>query len=491
MSGQDEMETAPQRPTALQGSVAVLVSSLGRQLIRLGIVVLLARLLTPEEFGLVAILSSICAIGVAFQDLGLSSATVQRATISALAIGTLFWINSGVGAILTAVLFAMASRLAAFYGQPALEPLCQALSLTFLLNGAAQQSRALLRREMRFMSEAKIDLASAIVGGLCALGLAVSGFGYWALVAQVLVMDALCLILLLGTIRPPTHAPAITPEVRELLRFGGSVFAFLVISAVASNLTVIVMGAVAGPAETGLYTRAFALATITHAFMTAAASRVAFSRLSHLQNEPAEFARFYYRAAQSLMLATLPIALAFGAFGDPISRLVYGEQWGRTGTLLRIFAVGTAVLPLSFLLGQVLMARGESRLLMRWTVAATCVLGVSTLIGLRWGIEGVAWAWSIATAIQVLSALWLTLRRSSVTGRGTFDAVRGPVYAALVSLPLAVWIAGLETTFPPWLMLAAGLLMTGLVYAGLAYGVFGQRELLDGLIGRMVQRLRR
>ena len=408
---------------AIRGGAAIALSKIGRQMLILLITIVLARLLTPAEFGAVAVVLAVVALGMVLQEAGLSSATIQREQVSTEAISTMFWISASLGLALTISFAALAHPLAAFFRQPDLVGLIQAMSLTFVLNGLVIQHRALLQRSMRFMTSARIDIGSALIGGLCAVAAAVAGFGYWALAAQMLVSDGLALLMLVTAVRWRITRPALTREVRGMLAFGSSLLGFSILVTVALNLQAIVIGRQAGPAAAGTYTRAYALASVPQGLLQTAAAHVAMPRLSRI-HEGSDFATFYYRGVQLLSLVVLPVALGFAVFGDQIAVLVYGPQWGDVADLLQIFSIGLVTAPLLHSTGPVFIARGEPHRMLRWGIFGAFVLIVGTIIGLRWGTIGVAYSWSAAMVLLLVPGLAyayrdteLTLARTGADGR--------------------------------------------------------------------------
>lgn len=462
------------------------MSKIGRQLLALSIMVLLARLLTPHEFGAVAVITALLALGLTLQDAGLSSATVQRERVSTEAISTMFWINVAVGLALTVLFASLAYTIAAFFKLPELVALCQVASLTFVLNGLVGQHRALLQRSMRFITAARIDIGSAMAGGLCAIALAVAGYGYWALVAQILITDTLALLMLLRTVRWRLTRPVATREVRDLVAYGGSMLGFNVIVTAAANLHVVLLGRGAGIAATGVYTRAYALASIPQSLLQAAAAHVALPKLSRVQHDSAAFARFYYSSVQLLSLVTLPVAIVFALFGDQVALLVYGEQWGDVSELLRIFSIGLAATPLLHSTGPIFMARGEPHRMLRWGLFGACVIMLGSVIGVRWGTVGVAYGWSATTLLLLLPCLVYSYQGTELTLGGLVRAVGGVYAAAACALP-AAWIARQVLVGLPTLLelgLALGFALS--VYVALCYFAFGQKALIKTVITRLL-----
>lgn len=464
------------------------MSGIGRKVLALCLTVLLARLLSPAEFGAVAIITALVALGQVLQQAGLSSATIQRERVSVQAVSTMFWINSTVGLTLT-VLFAMSAHsVAHFFKHPELAVLCRVTSMTFVLNGLVAQHRALLQRSMRFATTARIDIGSALVGGLSAIAIAAAGHGYWALVAQFLISDSLALLMLVRAARWKLTRPALTNEVRQMVAFGCSMLGFNLVVTAANSLPVVALGRGSGTSAAGIYTRSYALASIPQSLLQGAAAFVAFPKLSRVQRDDSSFASFYYRGVQLLSLVTLPIVLAFAVFGDQIALLVYGPRWGNVSDLLQVFAIGLAVTPLLHSTGPVMLARGQAKRLLRWGMFGATAMMAGTLIGIRWGTIGVAWGWSISTVLLLLPCLTYSFRETSLTFLGLFRAVGGIYAAAGCALPLA-W-AGRELAGDLPLLLAAPLALgfSLLVFLTLCYYAFGQQALIKTVIERLLPR---
>jgi len=476
------------RSGAIRGGATLAASRGGRHLLRLGITILLARLLSPEEFGAVAVITAVMAIAMVLQQAGLSAATVQREEVSLQAVSTLFWINSGIGAVLTLLLLGLADTVAVFYAHPELAPLCRVAALSFLLNGLVVQHRALLQRNSRFRDTAVIEMLSALAGGAGAIALALGGRGYWALIGQILITDVVALMLLVKAVRWRLLRPALSDEVRQMLRFGVSLLGFNLVVGIAQNLHVVLLGRGVGTAAAGIYTRAFALASIPQALLQTTAAYVALPKLSRSRQDEVAFASFYYDGLRLLSLVTLPVALAFALFGEQIALLVYGRGWGEVAELLRIFSLGLAVAPLLHSTGQVFLARGESHRMLRWGLFGACVIGTGSVVGLRWGMPGIAWGWSATTLLLLYPCLAYAYRGSGLTVPGAMRAVAGIYGAALCSLPPGWLLHRAVAGLPLFLELAAGLGGCLLIYAALCYFVFGQKALISKVAGSVLHR---
>ena len=246
----------------------LLSAQMMRVLGQVATLVVLARLLPPSAFGLLAMVAAIGAVLDLVKEFGLSAATIQKRDISHAQVSALFWINAGVGAALGFGLFLAAPLLAQFYGQPELEAVARWLALAFVASGLTVQHWALLRRQMRFGAIAGMETLADLLSFGTAIGLAASGAGYWALVAQRLVSPVLLMLGSWALCRWRPARPARTAGVRGLLEFGASVTGSGLAVAFSRSLDQILIGWLWGPALLGLYERT------TRLFMISCADRV-------------------------------------------------------------------------------------------------------------------------------------------------------------------------------------------------------------------------
>ena len=270
----------------VRGGVARLVAQVTNFVFRLGSLMVLARLLGPKDFGLVGMVTAITGVLNLFRDFGLSTAAVQRTTVTEEQISTLFWINVLVGAILTAATAACAPLIAAFYHEPRLVWVTAAVASGFLFNALGVQHSALLQRQMRFTALAVINTSSLIASTIVAVGMAKVGYGYWSLVAMTIVYP---LGTTIGSWLTAAWIPGLPRRqagVRSMMRFGGTITLNCVIVYIAYNLEKVLLGRFWGADAIGIYGRAYQLANIPTDNLNSAVGEVAFSALSRVQTIP-------------------------------------------------------------------------------------------------------------------------------------------------------------------------------------------------------------
>lgn len=245
----------------LRRGLAKIASQTANLALRLGSLMILARLLDPRDFGLVAMVAVLTGVLSLFRDFGLSTATVQRTSVTEEQLSTLFWINVLVGTLLTCVALAGATLIADFYHEPRLRSITYALAGVFFFNGLAVQHSALLQRQMRFTTLAAIDTVSVAVSVAVGIGAALDGLGYWALVGMTLVAPVVYSILVWLASSWIPGLPHRKVGIGSNLRFGGTVNSTVVVY-VAYNLEKVLLGRFWAAEALGIYGRAYQLVNL-------------------------------------------------------------------------------------------------------------------------------------------------------------------------------------------------------------------------------------
>lgn len=461
---------------AVRGGFAKLCGQAANFALRIGSLAILARLLDPEDFGLIAMATVVTGIYGLFSTAGLSSATVQQATITNEQISTLFWINLGVGLLLALMTAASAPALVALYHQPRLFWVTIAIGFGFVLNGAGVQHSALLERQLRYVALTIIDLVSQIVGIGVALWMAVAGFGYWALVAAAIVSPAMNTVCMwLATAWIPS-APRWGRATFPMLRFGGTITLNGLIVYVAYNFDKVVIGRFWGADALGIYGRAYQLVTIPTSNFNSAVGGVAFSALSRLQHDPVRLRNYFLKGYSLVVSLTMPTTIFCAMFSKDIVLVVLGPKWIEAAIIFRLLAPTVLVFgminPLAWLLFSVGLTR---RSLTIACVIAPLVIS-AYLIGLPYGPKGVAIAYSTAMTLWVLPHIAWCLHGTAISLSDLFLAVRGPFLSGVVAALVAF---GVQLEFgewgPPYVrLMIEGSIMLGVYYSMLLL-IMGQR----------------
>jgi O-antigen/teichoic acid export membrane protein len=397
---------------AVSGGVVTTAAQAAKFLLNLVAVAVLARLLAPQEFGLVAMVSAITGFLVMLKDAGLSTATVQRASVTHRQISNLFWINVGLGGAAGLASLALAPAVAWFYGDARLVGIMAALSLTFLLTGLTVQHNALLVRQMRFALLAMIELGSMLAGIAVATGLALAGWGYWALVGMQLVAAGAGLVLTWLACRWRPSLPSRNSGVRPLLTFGVHMTLASVVSRLAWDADKILIGRFHGADALGLYSRAHVLLVRPLEQLLSPVSAVLVPALSRLQSDPERYRRAFLRVYDTLAVLTFSLTALLLALSRPLILTLLGPAWDGAVPLFAGFTVAALYMPLAWAASWLLTTQGRGRdYLLVYTLLSPFTLA-AYVVGLPFGPLGVVLAFSACALLICLPVTFHVAGRS-------------------------------------------------------------------------------
>jgi len=358
--------------------------------------VVLARLLTPTDFGLVAMVASITGLGQTFADLGLSEATIQRQEISHDQVSVLFWINLAVGLGLMLVTIGLAPVLVWFYRQPRLMNITFVLSFTFLIGGLRVQHNALLQRQMRFAAIAIRDVIGVAVAVTVSIAMAWRGAGYWAIVAYPLVFNSTQAALSWVMVRWLPDLPRRGTKVGHLVAFGGNVAGAYLVNYLNRSTDNVLIGWYWGASPLGLYSRAYNLLLRPVNQLNAPLGIITVPALSRLQNDPERFERYYLRVVNLVTWIGTPIFGFLFVAAKPVIILVLGRKWLEAAPVFQLLAIAALAQLLFSPTTSLFVCRGQSGRLFKLFLILTPIFFASYTIGLPFGIRGVALTGSLA-----------------------------------------------------------------------------------------------
>ena len=443
-----------------RGGTILLVAQAVRVAGQLATLVVLVRLLPPSAFGLLAMVASLGVILDLVKEFGLSAATIQKEGITQGQVSALFWINSGVGLLLGAGLFLGAPALARFYSQAELEPVTRWLALAFVMSGLTVQHWALLRRQMRFGAIAGLETMADLAGFAAAISLAVAGAGYWALVAQRLIAPGLLMAGSWLVCRWRPSAPGPTADLAQLLRYGLSVTASGLSSALARSVDQILIGWLWGPVVLGLYERTTRLVLLPVNTINAPVYAAGMPALSRLVERQEHYRSMFRHIVQKLALLTMPPFALIAVLADWVVRILFGPAWIEATPLVALFSVTATCLPAILTMGLLYMTFGRTTELLRATLIDGVLCVASILAGLAWHVVGVAAAIAVvALLVRLPVAMWLASRRGPVSIGNILSALAPAATAAFAGAAVA-WLLR-HIAFPAADPTLAGVLTVG------------------------------
>ena len=403
------------RPRSVRGGAITLGAQAFKLVLQFATIVVLARLLPPEDFGLIAMVGALCTMLDLVKELGLSAATIRKPDLTHAEVTALFWLNTSAGALIMLFLIAFAPLVARFYEEPQLTAITRWLGLGFFLGGLTVQHWALLRRQMRFSAAVAVDAGSEVIGFFVAIALARAGAGYWALVVQRL-SASFCVLVgswALCSWRPA--APRRLSGIGDLLRFGFSVTGVNVAAAFARSIDQILVGWLWGANALGLYERAAKLLLTPLNNINMPLYAVAMPSLSRIENQPERYRRAFCEVMEKLAMVVVPGALFVSSAADWIVRIIFGAQWLAATPLVAFFAIAAAYQPLIQAAGLLYLTQTRSRDMVRAAILDTSVCVLAVVGGLTFGVTAIAAALA-ATGILLRAplAFWLATRRGPV-----------------------------------------------------------------------------
>lgn len=372
-----------------------------RQGVQFGATLILARLLTPTDFGVLAMVLVFTSIASVIADAGLSLALVQRQDTDHVDESSVFWFNLCVGTGLAACLFVFASLVADFYRTPVLAPLARFMSLAIIASAAGSIHFALLSKRLEFRLQAKAGGIAAIISGGIAIGMAYAGCGVWALATQAVSM-ALLTTALLWRFNP--WRPVFTmrrESLAKLLSFGGYQLANGLMEMAYSRLYTVMIGRIFGAKELGFYSTADTMRQLPATFIGGLITRVALPMFARVNGSACLYRRGVQLGVRMMMMVNAPVVAAMVVLAEPIVELLFGRQWLAAVPLLRVMALATLFYPLHAINLQALMAQGHARLMFRLEIVKK-LLGIVLLVaGYQFGMQGLVWSQVVHSCVAL------------------------------------------------------------------------------------------
>lgn len=441
---EDHRESKDLGRLALRGGVVFVLIQYGNGALQILASIILARLLAPEDFGLVAIVTVLMSFAPLLIDFGLGDATAQRSKITQSQVSSLFWISSGIGLAVAIVVVACSPLIAWLYREPRLEPIALCLAITFLLSGMSNQHLALLRRKMQFGTIGKIQFVGTLAGIVIAVVLAMGGYGYWALVLRP-ITNSFCVALgawLACRWRP--GLPVFDEEAKSMVRFGLHVVGFSVTYTLAKSTDRVALGLVYRPDQLGYYQNAMNL--YDNSIFTALIQMhtVGSAALSKLQSNPVALREKYEAALSTLAFFVMPFAAILSVTAEDVTVILLGEKWRAAGLLLHILALRGIFQVIEGSQGWLHLSIGRADRWRKWGIVATLVLVAAVLGGLPFGPRGVAMAVVMASLILAIPSIIYAGRPVGIGAALVIRAV-GPQLIGAISIAAGGW--WLQTTF--------------------------------------------
>jgi PST family polysaccharide transporter len=472
---------------SVRGGVITIVGQGVTFCLQTGSMIVLARLLSPEDFGLQGMVTSLTGLLGLFRDGGLGVATVQSDLLTHQRASTLFWINVAVGASLMLLCGAMAPVLVSFYREPRLLFATLAAGAAFLINSLSVQHAALLYRNMHFMAVTRINLLSLAGSTIVGITMGAFGFGYWSLIAMALSNSVFTTMATWHTVAWMPGSPKNVAGVGSMLRFGGTVTLNSLVVYVAYNVEKILLGRFWGAPALGLYGRAYQFVNLPVQQLNTAIGSVAFPAFSRIQQDSGRIRKSFLKSYSIVISLSLPAAVGCGVFADEIVAGLLGAKWSQAAPVLRLLTPAVVAFALVNPFGWFLQATGRAQRSLYIAVLIAPVVIIGIIAGLRHGPAGVAAGYSTAMAVLVLPIVAWAKQGTGITMPDYWRSVRPAVVSVLtmfVSLYAFKLLIG--SYAPDIIRLSLGVLVGIISYTITLMMIMGQR----GLYVELFQHLR-
>lgn len=472
----------------MRGGLVALVSQGLKFALRTGSMMAMARLLTPEDFGLQGMVLAFIGFLGLFRDAGLSAVTVQREHVSDDQISALFWINAGVGLVLAVALIVLSPAIALFYKEERLTWIAVVSASAFLFNGLSVQHLALLQRRMKFVATAIIEMASIAVGGAVGVIMAWLGYRYWSLVGMTIALSMVSAVGAWIAIPWIPGAPKRGIGLRSMLSFGGILTCNSLVVYVAYNTEKALLGHFWGPVSLGLYGRAYQLMSLPSEQLTSAVSAVAFPSLSRLQHDPERLQRAFLKGYSLILSLTIPTTVCCAIFAEEIVRVMLGPKWMEVVPIFRLLSPTILSFALINPLCWFLITSGRIRRSLNMAfLIAPCVI-VGALLGLNFGPTGVALAFSTMMTLLIVPLIAWTRAGTTMKGSAIWAAVKSPLAAGLIAavagfgIRMVMW-----KSVPSLLLLVVGAALVFVMYFLVLMFGMGQKPIYVDLFKQLTR----
>ncbi|WP_052034930.1 lipopolysaccharide biosynthesis protein [Rhodopirellula europaea] len=363
-----------------------------RQSVTFAVSIVMARLLSPAEFGTVALLAIFLAVATIFTDCGFSSALIQSQNVSHDDESTIFWFNLSMGLVICLLLITAAPSISSFYEVPSLTPITYLLAGNIWLTSLGSIHSTLLTKRLEFRTLMKVGLIASISSGVVGISMALWNFGVWSLVGMTLsgTASSTGLLWMLHSWRPRFVFK--TNSLRRFFRFGGYLLASGLMDAVYTKGYAVLIGRFFGVRELGFYNRANTTQQMPVGILTNILSRVAFPLFSAANAKPAKLRRGAQIAVQSITMISVPALLGLAAVADPFVLVVFGKQWLSAAPILEVLCIAGLFWPLHIINLNLLKATGHSDLFFRLEVIKKVIGIASLVVGASFGVMGIAYS---------------------------------------------------------------------------------------------------
>lgn len=457
------------RQKTITGVYWSILSKWGQTLLNIGITIILVRLLSPREFGLIAMITVITGFADVFTELGFSAALIQKQDVQSEHFSSIFWINVASGLLFAVAFMIGAPLIANFYNEPLLVPLTMFVSINFLIKSLNIVQNAIILKSLNFRMLSIVEMISIGIAGLIAIIMAFMGFGVWSLVVQWITGSMITTVLIwkLSDWRPDFTFSRIA--VKDLLRFSVNLLGARALNYWFRKFDNLLIGRFIGTAELGIYSRAYQLLLFPLQNIAQVIIRVLFPSFSIIHQDKAKVKYLFLKAVGVIALFIYPMSLGLLVTTEPLVMTFFGAQWIRMIPILRIFCLLVLLQSITFP-GVLYMSQGRTDLQFKVNIFTGSMIILGITVGLYWGIIGVSIGYGIAIAINFYPNVFYSGKLINLSFWKFLQNFSG-ILGCSIAMAFFVWALGLilPADWPYWTYLTAQVPFGIIVYGVLIH----------------------
>ncbi|OWV21579.1 lipopolysaccharide biosynthesis protein [Fibrobacter sp. UWB2] len=451
---------------SIHGIIWSAVERFSLQGVQFFIGIVLARLLSPSDFGMIGMLSIFMSVSQTLIDCGFSNALIRLKKASSKDYGTAFLVNFSISVLIFFVLFCVAPFVASFYKMPELQPVMRVFAVTLIINALFTIHKVRLTRNVDFKTQSKISFCAALFSGILGIVLAYKGFGVWSLVYQAVCNSLLNFVLLVAGLKWFPSFVFSKESFRSLFGFGSKLLVASIISSIYSNLYNIVIGKQYSASNLGFYTRAESLGNFPSQNVSGILSRVTFPILSQLQDDCKRLRSIYVKYLQISCFVVFPLMMGLAALAKPLIILLLGEKWMTSVLLLQILCFALMLDPICSINLNLLYVKGRSDLVLKLEIIKKTIAVIILVLSLPFGLVGLCTGRAIYGVVA--TTLNMTYTKSFID-----LSILGQVKLILPSMLLSFLMAGASYSVTLMdlnygILLILGILVGMVLYLGIA-----------------------
>ena len=445
-------------------------AAVARALLQLAQIVVLARLLAPEDYGLMAMVSVVLGFASIFADMGVNSAYLQRQNVTLEQRSSLFWLNVGMSIVLTLIVLAISPLLAHFFGDERLTPLLMLAASTFVIGALGQQVRMTSEKALDFRPVVLVQIAAAILGFSAALAAAFSGWGVYALILGAIVTTGFSTVLawlfLAHGWRPMWRFQL--SDVRSYLGFGGALVANNIVNEFNRSVDLLLGGRMLAASALGMYSLPRQLVFQIQGMVNPIITRVGFPLIAQVQKDIPQVRAIYLKTLNMTAATNAPLYMGIAFFAPEVVHIVFGTKWLAAADLLSLLAIWGFFRSTGNPVGSLLLGMGRADLSLKWNLGILCLLPPVLWVGSKYGTLGLAWS-MLGFSVVMFVPGWFVLVRPLCKARLLEYAVAAlrPLFIAVAGIAPAYFLTAQVTN--AYLHISLAILISAPLYLALSY----------------------